>query len=87
MNEETHLEFPCSFPIKVMGINSSDFKAEVVMIGRKHIPGLGEGAVRSRPSSKGKYLSVTITFTATSKPQIDSLYRALNAHPDVKFVL
>ena len=87
MNEETALEFPCRFPVKVMGINSPGFEAEVVMIGRKHIPDLGEGAIRSRPSREGKYLSVTITFTATSKPQIDNLYRALNAHPDVKFVL
>lgn len=87
MNEETALEFPCRFPVKVMGVNSPDFEAEIVMIGRKHIPDLGEGAVRSRPSKAGKYLSVTITFTATSKPQIDNLYLALNAHPDVKFVL
>lgn len=87
MSDETHLEFPCRFPVKVMGNNTADFEAEIVMIGRRHIPDLGEGAVRSKASSKGKYLSVTITFTATSKPQIDNLYRALNAHPDVKFVL
>lgn len=87
MNEETALEFPCRFPVKVMGVNSPDFEAEIVMIGHRHIPDLAEGAVRSRPSRAGKYLSVTITFTATSKPQIDNLYLALNAHPDVKFVL
>jgi len=87
VSDETHLEFPCRFPVKVMGINSPEFEAQIVMIGRQHIPDLGKGAVRSKPSKAGKYLSVTITFTATSKPQIDNLYRALNAHPDVKFVL
>ena len=87
MNHETLLEFPCRFPVKAMGINTPDFEAEIVMIGRQHIPDLGEAAIQSRPSKTGKYLSVTITFTATSKPQIDNLYRALNAHPDVKMVL
>ena len=87
MSDETNLEFPCSFPVKAMGINTPDFEAEIVMIGRQHIPDLGETAIQSRPSKTGKYLSVTITFTATGRPQIDNLYRALNAHPDVKFVL
>lgn len=87
MSDETNLEFPCRFPVKVMGLNTENFEAEIVMIGREHIPDLGEGAVSSRPSKAGKYLAVTITFIATSKPQIDNLYRALNAHPDVKFVL
>lgn len=87
MNEETALQFPCVFPVKVMGPNTADFEAGIVMIGRQHIPDLGEAAIKSRPSKAGKYVSITITFTATSKPQIDNLYRALNGHPDVKFVL
>lgn len=87
MSEETLLEFPCQFPIKVMGTNSTDFENEIVVITRRFVPNLGEGAVTSRASSSGKYLSVTLTFTATSKAQIDDLYRAVNAHPDVKMVL
>ena len=87
MNQETLLEFPCRFPVKVMGANTADFEAQIVMIGKQHIPDLGEAAISARPSRTGKYLSVTITFTASSRPQIDNLYRALNAHPDVKFVL
>ncbi|OIO73164.1 MAG: hypothetical protein AUJ57_04860 [Zetaproteobacteria bacterium CG1_02_53_45] len=87
MSEETLLTFPCRFPIKVMGTNSADFENEIVVITRRHVPDLGEGSVKSRPSSSGKYLSVTITFTATSKAQIDDLYRAINAHPAVKMVL
>lgn len=87
MSEETLLEFPCQFPIKVMGSNHADFENEVVMIVRKHAPDLGEGAVTSKPSRTGKYLAVTATITATSKSQLDSLYLALNAHPDVKMML
>jgi len=87
MSEETLLEFPCQFPVKIMGNHTTGFENEMVMIARRHIPDLGEGSVKSRASSSGKYLSVTITFTATSKAQIDELYRDLNMHPDVKMML
>jgi len=87
MSEDSLLEFPCAFPVKVMGANTAEFEAAIVMISRQHIPDLGEGAISSAESRTGKYVSITITFTATSKPQIDNLYRALNAHPDVKMVL
>ncbi len=87
MSEETLLKFPCQLPVKVMGNNHTDFEHEVVMILRKHVPDLGEGAVRSKPSRTAKYLAVTATSTATSKSQIDTLYRALHAHPDVKMML
>ena len=87
MNEDTLLEFPCQFPIKVMGNNSANFENEIVMIVRRHIPQLGEAAVRSRPSKTGKYLSVTITFSAQSKAQIDEIYRAVHAHPEVRMML
>ncbi|OIO69649.1 MAG: hypothetical protein COW19_07900 [Zetaproteobacteria bacterium CG12_big_fil_rev_8_21_14_0_65_55_1124] len=87
VSEESLLEFPCEFPLKVMGANTAEFEAAIVMISRQHIPDLGEAAIQSRPSKAGNYVSITITFTATSRPQIDNLYRALNAHPDVKFVL
>ena len=87
MSEETLLEFPCQFPIKVMGNNHANFENEIVMIVREHAPDLGEGAVKSKPSRTGKYLAVTVTFTATSKMQIDTLYQALHTHPDVKMML
>ncbi|GAV20971.1 hypothetical protein MMIC_P1949 [Mariprofundus micogutta] len=87
MSEETLLEFPCRFPIKVMGTNTANFENEIAVISRKHVPDLSEAAIKSRPSSGGKYLAVTVTFIATSKAQIDELYRAINAHPSVKMVL
>jgi len=87
MNDETLLEFPCSFPIKVMGNNHADFEHQVVAIIRQHVPELHAAAIQSKASRTGKYLSVTATFTATSKAQIDALYQALHAHPDVKMML
>lgn len=87
IEQETLFEFPCIFPIKIMGLNSDDFKNEMVMIARKHIPDLAEAAVKAKPSKNGNYTSLTITFTAQSKIQLDSLYREVSAHAKVKMVL
>ena len=87
MSEESALTFPCEFPIKVMGVNSDSFENELFMIANRHVPNLGENAVRSTPSRTAKYLSVTITITAQNREQLDTLYRAFNKHPDVKMVL
>ena len=82
-DEETLFEFPCRFSVKAMGLAEDDFDALVAGIVRAHVPELGEGAVRSRPSKGGKYLSVTVTFEATSKAQLDAIYQALTAHERV----
>jgi len=78
--QETLLEFPCEFSIKAMGLATPEFDAVVVEIVRQHAPDLGEGAVRIRPSSGGKYLAVTVTINATSKKQLDTIYQALTDH-------
>ncbi|MDQ7058644.1 MAG: DUF493 domain-containing protein [Ghiorsea sp.] len=86
-NEELGMTFPCYFPLKVMGTNSGSFENDMIMIVRKHIPSLDDDAVKSKPSKTGKYLALTITFTAQSKEELDNLYREINAHPDVKMTL
>jgi putative lipoic acid-binding regulatory protein len=79
-NQETLLEFPCQFSVKAMGLAAPDFDSVVVQIVRRHAPDIGEGSVRIRPSSGGKYLSVTVTFEATSKNQLDAIYQDLTDH-------
>ena len=83
--EETLLEFPCQFPLKAMGRRCDEFEAAVITIVRKHIQDLGEGAVRSRDN--GKFTSITVTFEAHSKKQLDDLYRELHAHELVLMLL
>ena len=90
MTEQTRttlLEFPCDFPIKVMGARVDGFAQAVVAVVVEHAPDFDPAMVEMRPSSKGNYLSVTCTFRAHSQLQIDNLYRALTAHPLVKVVL
>lgn len=84
---ESLLEFPCQFPIKVMGRHSENFDAVVVEIVRRHVPDIHEGAVTTRPSKAGNYLSVTVVIEATSRAQLDAIYLGLTAHPDVLMAL
>ncbi|MEW6679249.1 MAG: DUF493 domain-containing protein [Pseudomonadota bacterium] len=86
-NPDTLLEFPCDFPIKIMGHRSDDFAQAMVAIVLRHAPDFLAEQVEMRASSGGKYLAVTCTIRATSKPQLDALYQELTAHPQVKVVL
>lgn len=86
MNEQndTLLEFPCEFSVKAMGLASHpNFEALVVELVALHVPDLPDNASRTRASKNGKYLSVTVTFQASSKAQLDAIYYALTDHPDV----
>ena len=84
---ETLFEFPCSFPIKVMGLHEADFEATVVAMISGHVGAIPAENVRSRESRNGRYLSVTVTVTAESREQLDNLYRTLTASEQVLFVL
>jgi len=77
--DQSPLQFPCTFPIKAMGLASDTFDALVVGIVRRHAPDLGEAAVTVRPSAGGKYLAVTVTIQAYSRAQLDAIYQDLVA--------
>jgi uncharacterized protein len=87
MAAETLLEFPCQFPLKIMGETRDGFAEAVVDIVLRHAPDFDRANMEMRASSGGKYLSLTCIVTASSKPQLDNLYRELTAHPWVKVVL
>ncbi len=81
------LEFPCSFPIKIMGLDKPEFQDLAVQLVAQHVGDVADDAVRVSRSSNGKYLSVTVTVEAQSQNQLDSIYRELTAHEQVKLVL
>ena len=85
--DRTGFEFPCNFPIKVMGFAEDDFDVLVVEIVTRHIGSICEGSVAIRPSRNSKYVSVTITFVAQDQAQLDALYSELSAHERVLMVL
>ena len=85
--EQSLIEYPSRFPIKVMGTNVDGFVHAVTEIARRFDPAFDAAAIELRPSSGAKYLGVTITVNATSREQLDELYRTLSTHPMVKVVL
>lgn len=78
-NEETLFEFPCEFPVKAMGKTCPELEIAVIEIINRHVPDLGEGAVKMRPSSQGNYTAITVTIQAQSKGQLDAIYMELTA--------
>jgi putative lipoic acid-binding regulatory protein len=84
---ESLIRYPSAFPIKVMGAQVEGFVEAVVELARRFDPGFDAATVERRPSRAGNYLGLTITVTATSREQLDGLYRALSTHPMVKVVL
>ena len=85
--ERSLITYPSAFPIKVMGQNVDGFVHAVTEIARRFDPDYDAATVELRPSKGAKYLGVTITVTATSREQLDELYRTLSTHPLVKVVL
>ena len=85
--KDSLIEYPSLFPIKVMGLQHEHLVSSITKIARQFDPAFDASTVELRPSSTGKYLGVTITVTATSREQLDELYRTLSTHPMAKMVL
>ena len=85
--EQSLIEYPSRFPIKVMGAHVDGFVEAIVSVARQFDAGFDASTVEQRPSKGGNYLGLTITVTATSREQLDELYRTLTTHPMVKVVL
>ena len=87
MSGTTLLEFPCDFPLKIMGAIAADFAQTIAAVVVKHAPDFDAASMEMRPSKAGNYLSLTCTVRAVSQQQLDALYRELTSHPMVKVVL
>ena len=85
--QETLLEFPCQFPLKIMGLASAELLPTIAKIMCKHAANFDPQTIQTRASKAGNYTSLTCTINAVSKAQLDDLYRELSSHPLVKFAL
>lgn len=85
--QESLIDYPSLFPIKVMGEKVDGLVAAITAVARQFDPVFDATTIELRESKGGKYLGVTITVTATSREQLDELYRTLSTHPMVKVVL
>ena len=87
MSDESLLEFPCEFPIKMMGRDTSDFRATARALVEKHAGEVADEAVKASLSRYGRFVSITVTITATSREQLDAIYHEVTAHEDVLMAL
>ncbi len=85
--KESLIEYPCDFPIKVMGARVDGFAEAMADVAKQFDPGFAPATIEMRPSKAGNYLSITLTIRATDREQLDNLYRALTGHPMVKVAL
>ncbi|MCP5159671.1 MAG: DUF493 domain-containing protein [Gammaproteobacteria bacterium] len=87
MRDESLLQFPCDFPIKIMGASGADFSPLVMDLVRRHAPDLDETRITIRDSRTGRYQSVTVVVYARDCVQLDAIYQDLSSHPRVTMVL
>ena len=87
MAEESAIEFPCSFPIKMMGRDTPGFRATARALVEKHVGAVDDAKVHAAKSRKGNFVSVTVTITATGRGQLDAIYRDVTSHEDVLMAL
>jgi uncharacterized protein len=85
--EQSLIEYPSDFPIKVMGPTHIDFASTIALVVQGFDPTFHAGKIEARPSGKGTYTGLTVTVRAVSREQLDALYVALSAHPMVKIVM
>ncbi len=87
-NLDALIDYPCLFPIKVMGANVDGFVDTMVTVVQRFDPSFeAKTRIELRQSKGGNYLGITLTVMATDREQLDNLYRALSGHPMVKVAL
>ena len=87
MTDPSLLEYPCDFPIKILGHTQAGYAQAVLEIVRRHAPDFDASSMEMKTSKRGKYLSITCVVRATSREQLDGLYQELCDHPMVVMVL
>ncbi|WP_419418645.1 YbeD family protein [Legionella sp. D16C41] len=87
MTDKSIIEFPCDFPIKIIGVNSLHFQEEITAIILKHFPNTDNAKIISKASENGNYLAITATVYPTCQQELDALYQELTQYPGIKMVL
>lgn len=85
--EDSLIKYPCNFPIKVMGKTHPEFAQTLTELVLEYVPDFDATTVEMRPSGKGNYVGLTFHIWATSREQLDTLYKVIHAHPMVSIVL
>ena len=87
MTKTTLMDFPCNFPVKIIGTNSPIFLEKVKQIAKKHFPSFKDEDLTQKMSQKNNYLAITVTVFAENQKMLDAFYEELTKLPDIKMVL
>ena len=87
MTKKTIIEFPCHFPIKIIGTNSDEFHQQMKQIVLSHFPEFTDEKISHTVSKQSNYLARTVTVFAENQEMLDAFYREISSHPEVKMVL
>lgn len=85
--KDTLIEFPCDFPIKIIGVNSESFKDDILAITLKHFPHFAKESMTAKMSQQNNYLAITTTVPVQNQQQLDDYYKEVSIHPQIKMVL
>jgi putative lipoic acid-binding regulatory protein len=85
--EQSLIQYPCRFPIKVMGANTAEFIQTMNALAQGFEPGFNDSHIEQRPSRAGNYMGLTLSIEVHNREQLDEIYRTLTKHPLVKYVL
>lgn len=85
--EQSLIQYPCRFPIKVMGANTAEFIQTMTVLAQGFEPGFNDAHIEQRPSRAGNYMGLTLSIQVHNREQLDEVYRTLTKHPLVKYVL
>ena len=87
VDDNGKIEFPCEFPIKMMGRDTPEFHATARALVEEHAGPLADDSIKSSPSRNGNFVSITVTINATSQKQLDAIYHDVSSHDDVLMAL
>ena len=86
-DEKPQIEFPCKYPIKILGDSQNELMEHVLQVMNTHAPGVADSEITTKQSSQGKWQSITVVITATGKPQLEAIFADLKTNDSVKMVL
>ena len=86
-DKESLIEFPAELAVKAMGLQTEDFESLVTTLVASQLPEGSAHKVTTQQSSGGKYVSVSVHFTASSLEQLKTIYASLRNESRVLYLL
>ena len=81
------IEFPCEYPVKIIGQSGPELYRLVIRTVETHSPSFEHSKITVRNSKNQNFQAITVIIIATGPDQLESLFSDLKVDPLVKMVL